>query len=145
MPEIKSRIFNYGNENECKDISKYGTQEKGRFKYCKATGTCLPIDEARRLDSIQEHEKKTTLASVAHGVINDEMPETRHPADKRHYTSKTKFRETTKAYGLVEIGTAYDNGYDPETDKNSEKFDRDRRTNENFKEKLIWNLNRINN
>ena len=37
-------------------------------------------------------------------VISDEMPETRHMADGRHYTSKQKFRQATRAAGCVEVG-----------------------------------------
>lgn len=37
-------------------------------------------------------------------VISDEMAPTRHMADGKHYTSKAKFREATKAAGCVEIG-----------------------------------------
>lgn len=37
-------------------------------------------------------------------VISDEMPPTRHMCDGKHYTSKAKFRETTKAFGCVEVG-----------------------------------------
>lgn len=37
-------------------------------------------------------------------VISDTMPETRHMADGQYYTSKSKFREATKAAGCVEIG-----------------------------------------
>jgi hypothetical protein len=73
------------------------------------------------------------------------MPETKHPTNGKYYTSKSKFREVTKAAGLVEIGTAYDNGYDPEKDTGSDRAIRDREVNERFKEKLIWNMNRIRN
>jgi hypothetical protein len=38
-------------------------------------------------------------------VISDEMPALRHMADNKYYTSKHKFRETTKAYGCLEVGT----------------------------------------
>lgn len=38
-------------------------------------------------------------------VISDEMPETRHMADGKHYTSKAKFRQATRAAGCVEVGT----------------------------------------
>lgn len=38
-------------------------------------------------------------------VISDEMPATRHMADGKHYTSKAKFREATRAAGCVEVGT----------------------------------------
>lgn len=37
-------------------------------------------------------------------VISDEMPETRHMADGKTYTSKAKFREVTRAFGCVEVG-----------------------------------------
>ena len=37
-------------------------------------------------------------------VISDEMPETRHMADGKHYTSKKKFRDATKAAGCIEVG-----------------------------------------
>jgi hypothetical protein len=38
-------------------------------------------------------------------VIGDEMAPTRHMADSKLYTSKAKFRETTKAHGCIEIGS----------------------------------------
>jgi len=37
-------------------------------------------------------------------VIVDEMPPTKSMADGRFYTSKRKFREVTRAHGLVEVG-----------------------------------------
>lgn len=37
-------------------------------------------------------------------VISDEMPETRHMADGKTYTSKAKFRQATRAHGCVEVG-----------------------------------------
>lgn len=47
---------------------------------------------------------KETHGSAAY-VISDEMPETRHMADGKHYTSKAKFRQATRAAGCVEVGT----------------------------------------
>lgn len=44
----------------------------------------------------------------ATNVISDEMPETRHMCDNQLYTSKAKFRETTRAYGCVEVGNETD-------------------------------------
>lgn len=38
-------------------------------------------------------------------VISDEMAPTRHMADCKIYTSKTKFRQATRAHGCVEVGT----------------------------------------
>lgn len=37
-------------------------------------------------------------------VISDEMAPTRHMADGKHYTSKKKFRDATRAAGCVEYG-----------------------------------------
>ena len=37
-------------------------------------------------------------------VISDEMPETRHMADGKHYTSKARFRQATRAAGCIEVG-----------------------------------------
>lgn len=46
--------------------------------------------------------------SMRHGaapyVISDEMPETRHMANSKMYTSKAKFREATRANNCVEVG-----------------------------------------
>jgi hypothetical protein len=38
------------------------------------------------------------------GVISDTMPETLHPANGQHYTSKAKFRAESAARGLTEVG-----------------------------------------
>lgn len=38
-------------------------------------------------------------------VISDTMEMTRHMADNKHYDSKAKFREVTRAHGCVEVGT----------------------------------------
>lgn len=94
------------------------TEKYTVFKYCKATDAVLPINEARRLDSISEHEYKRTLANIAHGYISDEMDAVAHPGERngRRYTSKSKFREVTRALGLEEVGTAYDNGYNPDSE-----------------------------
>jgi hypothetical protein len=37
-------------------------------------------------------------------VISDIMPETRHMADGKTYTSKSEFRKATRAAGCVEVG-----------------------------------------
>lgn len=37
-------------------------------------------------------------------IRTDEMRETWHPCDGKHYTSKTKYRATTRAYGCEEVG-----------------------------------------
>jgi hypothetical protein len=114
---IRSRVFERGNENESSAITDYGVGERGLFKYCKATKTVLPIAEARALDA--QNEENTKLASVSHGFIQDEMEPTKHPIDGKYYTSKAKFRTVTRAHGYDEVGTAYDNGFNPE--KQAEK------------------------
>lgn len=43
-------------------------------------------------------------ASTKVQIKSSEMAPTVHPCDGKVYTSKTKFRETTKAYGCVEVG-----------------------------------------
>lgn len=47
---------------------------------------------------------KETHGSAAY-VISDEMPETRHMANNKYYTSKAKFRQATRDNNCVEIGT----------------------------------------
>jgi len=49
-------------------------------------------------------EKQYAEPIETHYVISDEMPATRHMADNRLYTSKSKFRATTRAHGCVEVG-----------------------------------------
>jgi hypothetical protein len=44
------------------------------------------------------------LSGPAPNVISDSMSETRHMADGKHYTSKSQFRQATKAAGCVEVG-----------------------------------------
>lgn len=48
--------------------------------------------------------EKTTTYIDAPQIITDEMSATRHMADGKHYTSKKKFRDATRAAGCVEIG-----------------------------------------
>ncbi len=41
---------------------------------------------------------------AAPSVISDEMDATRHMADGKYYTSKSKFRGATKDAGCIEVG-----------------------------------------
>ena len=41
----------------------------------------------------------------APNVISDTMPDLRHMADGRYYSSKSKFRAATKAHGCIEVGS----------------------------------------
>lgn len=81
------------------------------FKYCQIQKKVVPIDEVLIPVS----------ANIAHGYIGDEMEPTKHPCDKKYYTSKAKFRAVTKAYGKEEVGTAYENGYEPEKEQKREE------------------------
>lgn len=63
---------------------------------------------------------------------SDEMPPTKHPLNKQYYTSKKRFREVTKAFGAEEVGTAYENGYNPEKDQEKAL----KRTIENIKKEM---------
>lgn len=47
-------------------------------------------------------------------IITDEMQATRSPISGKMYTSKAALRREYKAHGAIEIGTAYENGYEPE-------------------------------
>ena len=73
------------------------------YQYCNIQKKVVPIEEVQ----------VEIPATVAHRLINDEMPPTQHPIDLKYYTSKSKFRAITKSHGYEEVGTAYDNGYDP--------------------------------
>lgn len=104
------------------------------YMWCKATQSILPAHEARRRDDA----RKDTLANIAHGYIPDEMPATKHPLDGKYYTSKSKFREKTISEGYDEVGTAYENGYEPEKKREAELKEYVK----GFKEELrgrIWN------
>lgn len=52
--------------------------------------------------------KYATPKGAKHGkaayVISDEMSETRHMADGLTYTSKSRFRQATRAAGCIEVG-----------------------------------------
>lgn len=104
------------------------------FMWSESAQKVLPIEEARALDS---HKKELGLANIKHGYVPDEMPPTKHPIDGRYYTSKAKFRAVTKAHGREEVGTAYENGYDPSVHLR----DRDRESKELFKRELIERMN----
>lgn len=73
----------------------------------------VPIDEVQRV----------VHANASHGIIPDEMPPTKNPLNPREvYTSKSKLRQAYKDAGVIEIGDAYERGYNPE--KNMEKAEK---------------------
>jgi hypothetical protein len=109
MGEIKTKSFNYGNEKEADWPSQFGTGEKGRFKM--VDGKAM---EAKEIAKIQH-------AMASHGIQSTDLMEpTKHPIDGKYYTSASKFRAVTKAHGCEEVGTAYENGYNPEKEAQRE-------------------------
>jgi hypothetical protein len=98
---------------------------RGIFKWCKIQQKVVPADEV--LEEVH--------ANVAHGYIPDEMAAVKHPIDGKYYTSKAKFRAVTRSHGYEEVGTAYENGYDPEKRKESVENARIQQIAEHFKER----------
>lgn len=43
-------------------------------------------------------------ADAAPNIIRDYLPDLRHTIDGKVYDSKSKFRQTTRAHGCVEVG-----------------------------------------
>lgn len=73
------------------------------FQYCFVQQKVVPIHEVRRERYARDL------------FIQDEMPPTRNPLNpKEVYTSKRKLRDAYKAAGVIEVGDAYDTGYEPE-------------------------------
>lgn len=72
------------------------------FQYCHLQGKVVPIEQVQR--------RATSNAKDL--FIQDEMEPTRNPLNpKEIYTSKSKLRAAYKAAGAVEVGDAYDKGY----------------------------------
>jgi hypothetical protein len=66
-----------------------GYDEKGNWY-------CLPENQAPRANK------------EALNVLFDDMPPTVHPCDQQVYTSKAKFRATTRAHGKIEVGNEHE-------------------------------------
>lgn len=78
------------------------------YQWCPVQEKVVPVEEVM----VRVH------ANAAHMFINDEMPPTRNPLNpKEIYTSKSKLRAAYRAAGAVEVGDAYDSGYDPEKER----------------------------
>lgn len=101
-----------------------------RYVYCKVKGKVVPEGEQVQKAAPTKH------VGIAHGFIQDEMEATKHPCDKKYYTSKSKFRAVTKAHGREEIGTAYSNGYEPEREQIADQKRYEQRLHEVFRERL---------
>lgn len=85
------------------------------FQWCPVQEKVVPVEEVQ----VRVH------ANARHMFIHDEMPPTRNPLNpKEIYTSKSKLRQAYKDAGAVEIGDAYERGYDPDKENraNQEKM-----------------------
>jgi hypothetical protein len=81
------------------------TEKYKLFQWCPVQEKVVPVGEVQ----VRVH------ANAKHMFINDEMPPTRNPLNpKEIYTSKSKLRAAYKAAGAIEVGDAFDRGYDPE-------------------------------
>lgn len=86
------------------------TEKYKLFQWCPVQEKVVPVEQVQ----VRVH------ANAKHLFINDEMPPTRNPLNpKEIYTSKSKLRAAYKAAGAVEIGDAYDRGYDPQKDRDA--------------------------
>lgn len=83
------------------------TEKYKLFQWCAVQEKVVPVEQVQ----VRVH------ANARHMFINDEMPPTRNPLNpKEIYTSKSKLRAAYRAAGAVEVGDAYDRGYDPGKD-----------------------------
>jgi hypothetical protein len=72
------------------------------FQYCHVKQKVVPIEEVQ----------KRVESNARDLFIQDEMEPTRNPLNpKEIYTSKSKLRAAYRAAGAVEVGDAYDRGY----------------------------------
>jgi len=75
-----------------------------RYIYCPLQDKIVPYGERRIEMSPKQY------------FIQDEMEPTRNPLNPREvYTSKSRLRAAYRAAGAIEVGDAYDRGYNPET------------------------------
>lgn len=127
--EIRSKIYETGDEKESSWPPRFGTN--------KGKGGVFHID--KETGELREGypQRDRGLAVIDHNYISDDMPPTRNPLNPREiYTSKSKLRAAYKAAGAEEIGTAYDNGYRPEREREDKTKQFEVKLHEVFKEKL---------
>lgn len=72
------------------------------FQWCPVKQKVVPIEQVER----------RAQSNARDLFIQDEMEPTRNPLNpKEIYTSKSKLRAAYRAAGAVEVGDAYDRGY----------------------------------
>jgi len=94
------------------------------FQWCPVKRKVVPIEEVER----------RAQSNARDLFIQDEMEPTRNPLNpKEIYTSKSKLRAAYRAAGAIEVGDAYDRGYQTERESGASE----RRLVENLKAKMI--------
>jgi hypothetical protein len=84
------------------------SQKYKLFQYCHKQNKVVPIEQVYR-----ERQARDLF-------IQDEMEPVRNPLNpKEVYTSKSKLRAAYKAAGAVEVGDAYDRGYNPDKERSA--------------------------
>ena len=77
------------------------------FQWCPVKKKVVPIEQVER----------RAQSNARDLFIQDEMEPVRNPLNPKDiYTSKSKLRAAYKAAGAVEVGDAYDRGFDPNRD-----------------------------
>ena len=98
MTQIKTKIFNYGNEKESEWPTKYGTLERGVFHVDKETG-----------ETVAGYPPNP---NPQHGtsaiVIFDSMPATYHEAACRTIESRKEWELADKQTGSITFGSKRD-------------------------------------
>jgi len=103
------------------------TEKHKLFQWCHIQQKVVPVEEVM----VRVH------ANASHMFIHDEMPPTRNPLNpKEIYTSKSKLRAAYKAAGAVEVGDAYDRGYDPSKEVQYRERKLFEKMQTNFRERL---------
>lgn len=97
------------------------------FQWCPTKQKVVPIEQVER-------RAQTNARDL---FIQDEMEPTRNPLNpKEIYTSKSKLRAAYRAAGVVEVGDAYERGYDPGKDAARREEKVVKRFMENLRERL---------
>lgn len=107
MGEIKSKIHNYGDENESEWPPRFPKRSAGGFRGYWDSEQKKFIEG--RPQTIQERKALNDFTS-------DTIDPTQSMINRKHYTSKTKLRRHYKDHGKREVGNDYLNATEPRDD-----------------------------
>jgi hypothetical protein len=80
------------------------------FQWCPVEQKVVPIEQVQ----------KRVQSNARDLFIQDEMEPTKNPLNpKEVYTSKAKLRAAYRSAGAVEVGDAYDRGFDPQKERST--------------------------